>query len=108
MCLFLGKIRNSSHQVHKISDLAPSIMSIHMDYLWRVIRNEGDIHARLWHLKPYLFQEIREYFRKNSKMLIEQKLSLIAMSYVDISVRIEYLRHLEEQAVAKIVPWLCI
>ena len=42
-------------------------------------------------------EEIREYFRKNWKMNIEQKLSLVARSYVDISVKIEYLRHLAEQ-----------
>ncbi len=42
-------------------------------------------------------KEIREYFRKNWKMNIEQKLSLIARSYVDISVKIEYLQHLSEQ-----------
>lgn len=42
-------------------------------------------------------KEIREYFRKNWKMNIEQKLSLIARSYVDISVKIEYLRHFAEQ-----------
>ena len=42
-------------------------------------------------------REIREYFRKNWKMNIEQKLSLVARSYVDISVKIEYLRYLAEQ-----------
>ena len=42
-------------------------------------------------------REIREYFRKNWKMNIEQKLSLIARSYVDISVKIDYLHHLAEE-----------
>ena len=46
-------------------------------------------------------KEIREYFRKNWKMNIEQKLSLIARSYVDISVKIDYLHHLAEQCSRK-------
>ncbi len=42
-------------------------------------------------------KEIRDYFRRNWRMDIEQKLSTIARSYEDISVKIEYLSHLAEQ-----------
>ena len=53
-------------------------------------------------------KEIREYFRKNWRMNIEQKLSLIARSYVDISVKSSTFGILRNNATKRIAPWFWI